>query len=368
MKANDVIKQLQAVLPSVTNLFTDGVTISSLTFSGGTVTAVTSAAHNLTTGDYANIVGSTNPISNASITRVGAVATIETDTDHDLTLGSVDIKYGGKSVILTGSNEAEFNGTFPLRDVRNRRKFEIDVDDSGPTSATGSPLTQNASVFPGFNGRHVVTVIDATTFTYTVAATLFATAGGSPVIKSDARISGAVSVDRALAAYTKEGENKLWAFVVLGDVIASKNRNIASDMTDTMTRRSAWQQRLTQPFTVYVFATSTKDAAGRVTRDTMEDVSVALFRSLLGVKFDTGLFSSDQYATTFINHGFSDYNTATYVHEFNFELAADVTFDDTVGYDFDTAFRDIDFGIVPDFGTQEDSATAVVDLDEEPLP
>jgi hypothetical protein len=100
----------------------------------------------------------------------------------------------------------------------------------------------------------------------------------------------------------------------------------------------------------------------------MEDVSVSLFRSLLGVKFDTGYFASNQYAVTFINHGFSDYNTAYYVHEFNFELAADLTFDDTVGYDFDTAFRDINFGVVPDFGTQEDPATAVVDLDEEPLP
>lgn len=367
MKCEDIIKQLQAVLPSVTDLFTEKFAITSLTYSGGVVTAVTSSPHGLVSGNYANIVGSTNPISNASITRVDGIATCITDTDHDLTLGQVDIKNGGKTVLLTGSDQAEFNGEFELNAVKNRKKFEIVVADSGPTTSTGSSLLQDGSVSPGFNGRYEVTAIDTTTFTYLVSQTLFASAGGTPFVKPDARISGAVSIERAEQAYTKEAKDELWAFAVLGDVLASKNRDIRSDLTDTATRTTGWNQRLSQPFTIYVFAPSTHDISGREVRDQMEEVFVALARSLLGVKFDTGLFSSNQYVSTFVNHGFSDYNGAYYIHEFNFEMAADITFNDTVGYDFDTAFRNIDLGIVPDFGTKEDPATATVDLDEEEL-
>lgn len=367
MKATDIIKQLQAVLPSVTDLFTGKIAISSLSYAAGIVTAV-APRHGLTTGKYANIVGATNPIAIDSITRVGTVATVVTLSDHDLTLGPIDIKNGGKTVDLTGATEAEFNGSFTLASVLNRRTFTITVADAGATAATGSPLLQNGSVPPGFNGRYPVTVIDPDTFTYPVSQVLFATAGGAPFVKPDARISGAASVDRAVNAYSKQNANDLWAFVVLGDVIASKNRETRSDMTDTMTRRTAWKQRMTQPFTVFVFVGTKDDRGGLTARDLMEDVSVALFKSLLGVKFDTGYFASNQYATTFINHGFSEYSTAFYVHEFNFELAADITFDDTVGYDFDTAFRDISLGVVPDFGTQEDPATATINLDEVPLP
>ena len=368
MKCEDIIKQLQAVLPSVTDLFTENFSANSITYVGGVVTVVTAAPHGLSTNDFANIVGTTNPIASTSADRSGTVITIVTDTDHDLTLSAIDIKNGGKTVTMSGANEAEFNGEFNLLEVKNRRTFDIETIDAGPLSATGSPVSQDISVLPGFNGRHQVTVIDATTFTYPISATLFASAGGTPVVKPDARISGSVTFDIAEDAYTKQGENDLWAFVVLGDVIASKNRDIQSDLTDTAKRVTGWRQRVGQPFTVYVFTPSVKERAGRSARDLMEDVSVALFRSLLGAKFNTGYYASNQYVTTFINHGFTAYTSAYYVHEFNFEVAADITFEDTVGYEFDTAFRDIELSITPDFGTHENPATANIDLDEDQLP
>lgn len=368
MKAGDIIRQLQAVLPSVTGLFTDDVSISSLSYSGGTVTAVTSAPHGLATGKYANVVGSTNPIANVSMVRSGAVMVCKTATDHDLTLGRVDIKNGGKTVEITGATEAEFNGVFNLRSVTNRREYEIDVADSGPTSATGAPLLQDGSAQPGFNGRYAVTVVDATTFTYTTTESLYSVAGGTPLLKSEARVSGAVDYDTADRAYTEQGDGNLWAFAVLGDVIASKDRNTTSDMTSVNKKNTGMRQRLSQPFTIYVFAPSINDIGGRASRDLMEDVSVALFRSLIGVRFDTGYHSSNQYVSTFVSHGFTAYSKAYYVHEFNFELAADLTFEDTTGYDFDVAFRDVAIEISPDFGTQTDPATADLDLDEVPLP
>jgi len=365
MKAEEIIKQLQAVIPSVTDLFTDKFTVTSLTYSSGIVTAVTSTPHGLLTGNYTNIIEATNPISISSINRSGKVATVITDTAHDLTLSNNDIKRGGKSVTLTGSDQSEFNGTFELNAVRSRKKFEIKIADSGATSSTGSSLIQDGSSLPGYNGRRQITKIDASTFTYSVSQTLFSPAGGSPIAKTEARISGAVSFERADEAYTKMESNELWAFVSIGDVIASKNRYINSDLTDTAKKNTGWNQTVSQPFTVYVFMPSIGDRAGRISRDAMEDVSVALFKSLLGVKFNTGYFSKDQYVATFVNHGFNAYVNAYYVHEFNFELAADITFDDTVGYDNDVAFRDIDISIVSDIGTGIEAATASIDLDEE---
>lgn len=363
MKALDIIKQLQAVLPRVTNLFTEDVTVA-LNYSSGVVTAVTQSNHGLVTNDYVNIVDSNNPTAITTISRAGKVLSITVSVDHDLTLGKVDIKLNTKVVVLTGSNEAEFNGTFKLIGVENRRKFTLETVDTGATTATGTPLAQNASVLDGFNGRHKITVTNSTTFTYPVTQVLHATANGTPLVKSDARISGAIALDIAEAAYTKQGQDELWAFVVLGDVIASKNRSINSDMTDVARKNTGINQRLSQPFTVYVFAPTTSDRSGRAARDLMEDVAAAMFKSLIGVNFDTGLYSGTQYVSTFVNHGFASFNGAYYVHEFNFELAADITFEDTTGYEFDTAFRNIDIEINPDFGTQENPATATIDLDE----
>lgn len=362
MKAQQVIQQLQAVLPEVTDLFTVNISITSLTYSGGTVTAVTATAHGRTTGDKVNIVGATNPIAIASLTRSGTVGTAVTASDHDLTLSDSDIRRGDKMVDLSGASEIEFNGSFLLLSVRNRREFTFQMVDSGPTTATGSPTLDNGSQLPGFNGRQTITVSDATTFTYPVSQVLAATAGGTPVVKTEARISGAADIDRANAAYSKQGIDELWAFVVLGDVIASKNRDVGSDLTDTAGRNSAWRQRLAQPVTVYAFIPTTSDLSGRTARDQAEDISVPLFKSLLGVKFPTG-YTADEYVLTFVNHGTTDYNTAYYVHEYNFELAADIVFEDTVGYDFDTAFREIDLSITTDQGTGIEPATASINLD-----
>ena len=90
MKASDVIKQLQAVLPTVTDLFSESVGIASLTRLGATVTATTSAAHELTTGAGVTITGAESPTTISSLTFLDGVATAITATNHDLTEGFQD--------------------------------------------------------------------------------------------------------------------------------------------------------------------------------------------------------------------------------------------------------------------------------------
>lgn len=367
MKAGDIVAQLQAVLPSVTDLFTDSIAVDSMTFSGGLVTVNTSVDHNLATNRFVNVIDATNPITITSINRSGAIATAVTNADHDLTFGIVDARRKNKTVILTGATEAEFNGTFELLSVANRRTFTFKVADSGPTTATGSPIIENASQLPGFNGRYQITVLTSTSFTYLVTQSLFATASGTPVVKTDARVARVINIEKAVDAYSKKSLNDLWSFVVLGDVIASKSRDTLNDLTDTAKKNTGWKQRIAQPFTIYTFENTKDDIGGAAARDEMEDVTLAYFKSLLGVIFPSNLSYNLQFVVTFVNHGFQDFNDAYYVHQHNFEMAADITFEDTVGYDFDTAFRDISLSVASDIGTGEDPATANVDLDEVPL-
>lgn len=369
MKADQVIKQLQSVLPSTTDLFTDSQRIVNLTYLNGIVTCITENDHGLDDGYGVTVHNTINTINISSITRNGTIARVVTDTDHDFTYGVVERGLGGKVAELSGSNEPEFNGAFEMLSVINRRTFDIAMADAGPTASSGQSVVENGAQQPGFNGKQVITATDTNKFTYPVNQILSPSAilkqEFNPAIKAQARVSGAITVGRAVEAYTSQGQGKLWAFVVLGDVIASKDRKVMSDLSSTAKRNTAWNQRLSQPFTVYVFTSTVEEHAGREARDLMEDVFICMNKSLLGVAFDTGLTSNDQYVTTFLNHGFSAYTNAYYIHEFNYECAADIVSDDIVDIEFNTAFRDINISITSQSG--DEPATASVNLDDEPL-
>jgi len=369
MKCEHVINQLQTVLPNYTDLFTNKIAIVSLTYSNGLVTCTTENEHNLVDNQQVTIIGAKNTIKILTLVRSGMIVRVVTETDHDLTFGQVDKSLGKKRADISGCDQTEFNNSFKLFEVINRRTFDVIVPDLGPITGNGSPILENGARQPGFNGRQIITITGIHTFTYPVNQVLSAkskiTTIGDALIKINPRISGSISVERATDAYTAQCNGELWAFVVLGDVIASKDRKVMSDLTATAKRNTGWNQRLSQPFTVYVFSPSSDEHAGRIVRDLMEDVFKWLARSLIGVAFDTGLASIDQYATTFLNHGFNSYTNAYYIHEFNFESAADITSDDIVDIQYNVAFRDIDISITPDFGSEE--ATAKINLDQEPL-
>jgi len=201
MKTSDFITQLSTKLPRLVDDFTALFSVVSLTRSGTTVTVTTSGTHGLKVGKAVIINGAITPITISTISRSGAVATLVTAADHDMTEGEFT------EVIIDGAVEAEFNGTFVLLNVPNRRTVTFTVADSGPTSATGSPLLLNgSSALQDYNGlQNVTTVPTTTTFTYTITDnTLFTPASGTITAKLQPRISGAATVDRALESYTKQ--------------------------------------------------------------------------------------------------------------------------------------------------------------------
>ncbi len=132
MKAEEVVALLQARLPLFTDKFSDSSDITSITNpSADTALATTALDHELAIGNSILIKGSESDVAITSFTRTLTTGTIITTTDHDITNGLLTIE-------TSGANEAEFNGTFTIKNVNNRREITVVIPDSGATTATGT--------------------------------------------------------------------------------------------------------------------------------------------------------------------------------------------------------------------------------------
>ena len=368
MIAKDVVLALQARIPVLTDDFSESVGIASVVVAGITVTVTTSGVHGLATGEAANILNVVTPVTIASINRVDTIATIVTNEDHDFTLSDREkSKKVDKQVLVSGATEAEFNGSFKLLNVINRRTIEVEVADSGAASATGSPILENGiNPLYGYNGFFAITVLSTTVFTYELPKVL--TIDGIVDITSKAvvshRIARVVNLERAVLAYTKQNIDEDFLFVVIGDVVANKNRSTQTDATDTDVGGDFYRQQLNQQCAVYLAQNSTDSVAAGRQRDKAEEIAPLLFKSILLQAFPTGFTVSERSKLTFVSHGFVDTGLEPPVnmHEYIFEQNAELYIDDTVGAPDDVAFRNIDMTFNNQIGNEE--FTGSVDLDE----
>jgi len=366
MKSNDVVIQLQTKMPTLTDLFNSTVDIVSLEYAAGTVTATTGAPHNLISGRDVIISGALTPNPIINLTQTDDIAAAETQFDHDLTQNYQE------NIIVQGADNAEYNGEHPLLRVPNRRNFTYQISGDPPSPDTGSPILLEDKAF-GYNGIFTITVISPTEFTYNLPYDVGTPAQGTITASFAVRISDSVSVDRAIDMYSQFNTDELWAFVVLNDVVVSKDRDILSDATETFKSGDDFLQREINPFSVFVFAPATFSLDGAIIRDLMEDVRVYLYHSLLGVKFPTYLSTDAHpnalYRTYTLGHSRFEYNGAFYIHQFDFESLSDIFYNDTVGPDLNVAFRDVNLSFInnQDPDNNEVIATASVDLDDEPL-
>lgn len=365
MKYRDVVAQLQAELPKHDSRFSETVSLASLSAAGATVTAVTTSPHGKASGDAVTIAGSgvLNPI---TLSVSGTTVTGVTSFDHDLTefAGSGEIPDHAKAII-SGTNESEYNGTFEIKTVPNRRKFtyELSATPSGPPTGT-SILEENR--IDGFNGRFEITVSAADTFTYEVQVD---PPGDSVVsnalVSTRIRISTGVSAQRLFDAYTEQGVSEFWAFVIPGDTDISNDRKMLNDSklswtTGTQDRRA----KTIINFSVMVLFPATQEIAAMDSRDDAEDVAVALYKSLGGFKPSNPLSEDGSFVITPTGHGFEAYVGAYYAHTYNWQLLEEITDADTFRIG-DRAFRDTRLIFTNDF--DEIIINTNVNLDDDPL-
>lgn len=378
MKLRDAVLVLQAKLPLLTEQFTDTIAASSVVHSGTTATVTTAVDHGLVAGNLVHIVGALTPIAIASITAAGGVATVTTSADHDLTYLPDNPDFS--TVDLDGATEGDFNGTFTLLSVPNRRTFTMAVDGGAPASATGSPRLLNGSnVFRSIRGLYAVATTptsDTFTIEHTAASDL-GTLVGTITVRAKPRITAAVSDEAAIASFTRDFEaagsrpTKTWLYVVLEDAIVNRGKESRLDAIDTQFVGADWQQFIIQSFRLLVVSSSADQRLARTARDTMQDLLRPILRSILGVRFDSGLASGDEGAVQFVGHGLSRYDHATYWHAFEFEIRDRVTAEDTVGGGEDVAFRDIEIDLYAKLDAGQsatfDPLKVVQSLDDEPL-
>lgn len=366
MKAQDVINQLLARLPQETDKFTDTYALSAMVHSAPTLTVDTSVPHLSKVNNLFHVIGARTPITISSFTRVDAVGTIVTAVPHDRT---VEAKASLNTVTTSGATEAEFNSTFTILDVVDRNTITVTMTDAGPTTATGSPVGDDLDRYDRSYNRllAVATAPSAVQFT----ATTSITGASSPLIGAASvrmrpRISGAIDLDRAADAYTKQGVDKYWAYVLLGDVVASRGLEHSGDAIDRQPLEESWKQQTQAPFSIAVFAPAKTDIAARAVQDSMRDLFGPIARCLLGKKFATQLSNSLCGAVNFVGHGTLQNTGGVYVHGFSFEAVEELGFGDTVGYNDNVAFRDVDMTVTPDLdaaqGDGEMTATAELDL------
>jgi len=361
MKAVDIIKKLKEIIPKYSGLFSSNFTVNSLTFSGGYVTCTCSIPHELSVGDEVFVSGALTPITINSLNRLNNLVTAVTNSNHDLTR---DYQL---NVDIIGASPAAYNGSHPLVDVPNRRTFIYSLTTTPSTPASGHPkILENIKA--GYNGIQTVhSVIDQFSFTYAITSTPESPAEGSITLRTGLCITGDITIQRFLEAYTKQATDHLFAVVILGATNSSKDRFTVSDATNTGTSPTVDARiRIIDPFSIYIVVPTTSTITAMTARDAMEDLWRILNKSILFQNFPTDSESQSNMSVTFVSHGVFSYEKAYYLHEFNYEFVYDLVREDGADNDDSVAFRDIDLHFLNP--NNVDIMHTLVDLDDQPLP
>lgn len=340
MYLSDIITQLRKALPINSDKFSEKVAISTITFSGGTVTVVTASAHDLETGDQVTIVDAKQKTPITSITETADIATITTSIAHDQTLDHENSD-DQPDITIAGVTISGYNGDFAPITIPDRNTITYNVGATLDDANDGYILENSVD---GYSGQKTITVIDTTTFTFSASG--LAAEGSGGFVHHTIRISGEISIERMLDVYTKQNPSDWWAIVVPGDIIASKDRHTGNDSTATPTAGDENRQKIITPFSIF-YVVPTKDKIGvRERYDSIILDSVALFMAILGFA-PPSPYSITSFSKVILEgHGFFDYNRAYYIHEFKFSITDELIADDLNMPSDGVAFRDIDFDII----------------------
>lgn len=359
MKASDVITQLANELPKSTLSFTASVRVSSLTRSGTVVTVVTAEHHALETGHNVTITGARTAEPLQLITRVKNSIKAATTSPHDLTLGHHE------KVTISGADNPEHNGSFPLLTVHNRLEFTYTI----PSAVIGIPLGTPVLVEDkrgGYNGRYQIEAINETSFSYEISALPPSPATGNIAAHTAIRVSGGVDIDSIVLAYTKQPKENLWAFVVIEDSNISRDRSTLNDAATLLANTQERRIREIENFSVYVFIPTSESISAMAARDQVDDIAPLLYKSLVGAKLPTNLSAPREYVITPESNTFFAYSKAFYVHRFIFQCARDILAGDMFEPSESVAFRDFGFATL-NADTKLQLINVNVDLDERPL-
>ncbi len=360
MLAQDVIRHLIAVLPQYTDLFSDVLTVDSISVAGSTITIEFDADHGLANGDQISIHCSTieNVIDNYVASGAG-LTTLTTTDDHDLT-------FSYQPTVNLRDEDTQSIAEYTLTAVPNRKTFEV----SATLTATSYTLLENREINT-LNSLHSVTVINSTTVEITQANVSAEISADLICVSKNVRISGATNIERITESYkTQMKVNNTfvpWAFVVLNDVVIGKSRRVERDALQNQGALNDYNLEQMQNFSVFVFIPSDDKITGRDARDQAEILRAALYSALLGVQFPTGMSQATPISSVVpVDDGIIGYDLSFYMHQYSFQQVVQVAFEDTMIKSPTRAWRNIDLSWLNDFDSTIINDKS--DLDDEPLP
>lgn len=351
-------------LPSVTDLFNEPLTMTAASVTGGLITG-TIATGTPIVGKNLLLSGIKvrNPLS-AFLDNGDGTARFTVANDHDQTeprqrLDTMQIELGGIG--------APWDGLHDILAIPNRRTFEIAIPDGAGVPAGGYLIESPTGVM----GIGEVTAVVGTTVSIQPGDGFFHYDAvlHSITVNQAIRARAAADITRAEQIYTKDGANKPYMFVIMTDVSVSKDRHTPNDGLAGFTKQDMRLLRLLQNFAITVFLPTTTDIGGdKAQHLAYGEIYDALTRIFYGFGFEDE--SAIQYVTVSAGHGPGVYNSAYYLHVYDWQVPNVITFES--GFDghtpfvTDVAFREINQSL---YVNNSDQAimSFIADLDEEPL-
>lgn len=329
MKAQDVIYKLWEQLPRHISNFSTVRNPTVASVSGKTV-SVTLANHGLVSGEnrLASVTNSVllNPVSGIEQTSEGVVFTT---TERSI------IDRDTKTVKLSSVINPSLDGDYELI---NSTLSTFTIKEFADIAATDVILHEERN--PGINGVFDVTVIDQDNFSYDVQ---YAVGDGFSIeldtmnINTDLRIGGAVSLDVARGLYTKQESKECWLFCVPGNASLDTDTSSGLDNPAGISRNAASRLKLAENFAVFLFM-PIRTSNGTEEVDLGKDIRTALYKSIVGVSFDSGFSSGsdNDSACVPISDQMIEAKGKLYIHQFVFSQVPEITQQDT-GHNIETA-------------------------------
>jgi hypothetical protein len=360
---SDIVKHLKIYLPIFTDKFTKMLTVSAASITAGNILNVTSTVHGKTAWQSVVISGGTvrNSLTASILDGSGGV-TFTTGTDHDLIKPSKPLD--DQTLTLAGFSSV-WDGEHDIIDVPNRRNFTVNL----PTGETLAPAIDGSQYLIEsltFGVQEIDTVPSINTFTIDLSSAPTLPIG--PIddlsIISGFRIAAAADFNRAQAAYSKQTTGEPYLFVIMTDTDVSKDRHTMNDGVAGMTRQDEMLLRLLQSFSTSVFIPTSKDLSGADAQDlAYGDLFRALLQALFGYEPEG---SQIRYLNVPSGHGPGEYNSAYYVHVYDWQLPDVINYEDGFLQQPDVAFRDIEQTLKL-FSDNEAEMLLNINLDDEPL-
>lgn len=310
MILSDIINHTKSVLPLFTDLFTDNVSITSVSKSGDDVT-VSAVAHGLSLAEDFVASGIRTVVVITAITSADGIATATCATNHDLTVGYT------KNVDVT-SAEAAFNGTFALLDAPSSKIFTYRITATPAGDSTGTLKTFHNL---GFNGvRTVSEVIDADSFKYVFEDDNVVAGGGTAMlVMKDPRISGAAEFDRIVDGYTKQTTNGIWGLFVLDSSTTSSDRSIDNDSKNERQFGEDFKLRIIQDISFYVFIPTDAQISARQAIDRAQNLVKPIYKALAGYIPTTVFTTAQETIMMPSSHDLQLYNGAFVAYNYSFQ-------------------------------------------------